>query len=357
MKGLLRDGLWIKKVPSVYTADQVSQWLSRIQYPKAESINPSQFEANLDNLRMLMQHQISRFPFENTPMHYTAEHRMDIGFDYLYQRLVIDGNGSYCLGNNGLFLQMIRGLGYRAYSSAGRINIGPPDAAPSFITFVHMVIFVQPIEGSNTTYFVDAAGGGSCLTQPILLGDGESVMGATPSEKHSLVRTSRQESSLATRPDMPSYDPDLKVEWRLLVTHLKASGESSTRILNAFIEEEYFSEDYQTTNVGVYTREDDIFWLGVVCSKCFFLDEKESEEVERQQTMFEIQGVCTTSTKYLGRLAIEGKTIKRHVGLRTEVVKTMQTELDRLEGLREWFNIDIHPDAVKHMKGRVPAYE
>ncbi|KAK1216613.1 hypothetical protein PQX77_020733 [Marasmius sp. AFHP31] len=282
---------------------------------------------------------------------------MDIGFDYLYQRLVVDGNGSYCFGNNGLFLQMIRGLGYRAYSSSGRINTGPPDAPPSFLAFVHMVIFIQPIEGSNTTYFVDAAGGGSSLTQPILLENGESVMGATPSEKHTLVRASRPESSLATRPDTSSYDPDLKVEWRLLVTHLKASGESSTRILYAFIEEEYFPEDYNTANIGVYTKEDDIFWLGVVCSKCFFLDERESEEVERQQARLETQGIRTASIKYLGRLAIEGKTIKRHIGWRTEVVKTMQTELDRLEGLKEWFNIDIHPDAVKHMKGRVPAYE
>lgn len=38
---------------------------------------------------------------------------MDISPEGLYQRLVVEGKGSYCFGMNGLFLQMIRGLGYR----------------------------------------------------------------------------------------------------------------------------------------------------------------------------------------------------------------------------------------------------
>ncbi|KAL0566639.1 hypothetical protein V5O48_015369 [Marasmius crinis-equi] len=292
-------------------------------------------------------------------MHYTAEHEMDISLDYLYQRLVVNGNGSYCFGMNGLFLQMIRGLGYRAYSSSGRINTAPGDAPPNFLAFVHMVLFIQPIEGSNVTYFVDAAGGGSSLTQPMLLGDGESVLGATPSEKHTLIRTSRTESSLATRSDVSSTDPDLKVEWRLLVTHLKDSGDSSMRVLYSFIEDEYFWTDYKTANIGVYTLKEDIFWLNVVCSKCFFLNNEESEEVELQQGRLTASEEVTAGgpIKYLGRLAMEGKTIKRHIGTRTEVVENMETELDRLEGLKKWFNIKIHPDALKHMKGRVPAYE
>lgn len=59
-----------------------------------------------------------------------------------------------------------------------------------------MVIFVQPVEGSNTTYFVDASGGGSGLTRPVPLLDGAEVMGASSTEWHSLVKAARADSSL-----------------------------------------------------------------------------------------------------------------------------------------------------------------
>ncbi|KAG7095709.1 hypothetical protein E1B28_006423 [Marasmius oreades] len=354
MKGLLHDRLWIKKVPSVYSAEQVSKWLSKIQYPQAKAIDPSKFEPNLDNLRVLVRHHIAAFPFENTPMHYTPERTMDIGFDYLYQRLVVNNGGSYCFGMNRIFLQMIRGLGYRAYSGSGRINTGPPDSPPNFLPFTHMLLFIQPIDGSNATYFVDASGGGSSLTQPILLVDGESVMGSTPSEKHVLIRTARSESSLASS---LSGDSELKVEWRLLVNHLKDSGATSTRIMYSFVEVEFFEADYEAANILVYNKKEDIFWNNVVCAKCFFLDDKQMEEIERQPSLFTANdGANVWERPYLGRLALEGRTIKRHVGIKTEVLKTMESELDRLEGLKEWFNIDIDPTAVKHIKGRVPAY-
>ncbi|KAF9260736.1 arylamine N-acetyltransferase 1 [Marasmius fiardii PR-910] len=350
MKGLLRDGLWIKKIPSVYSDQQVSKWLSRIQYPQAEQVVPSNFDPDLNKLCVLLQHHIVAFPFENTQMHYTAEHAMDIGFDYLYERLVVNANGTYCFGMNRLFLQMIRGLGYRAYSGSGRINTGPPDSPPKFLPFTHMLLFIQPAEGSNVTYFIDASGGGSSLTQPILLADGESVMGSTPSEKHILVRTSREESSLEVS---PSGDSGLKVEWRLFVNHLKDSGAISARIMYSFIEDEFFHVDYEAANVSVYNKKEDIFWNNVVCAKCFFLDDQQMEEIERQPSLLTAEDVW--KRPYLGRLALEGRTIKRHIGKRTEVLKTMETELDRLEGLKEWFGIEI--DSVKHMKGRVPAYD
>ena len=85
---------------------------------------------------------------------------------------------------------------FRAYSGAGRINTSEGANHPEFIAFVHMVVFVQPTEGSNTTYFVDASGGGSGLVRPLPLLDGAEVMGTSPTERHSLIKTARSDSSL-----------------------------------------------------------------------------------------------------------------------------------------------------------------
>lgn len=66
----LRGDLWIKRVPSVYTPDQISNWLKRIGFPGAASDDTvTNFEASLDNLSILLRLHLIAFAFENTPMH------------------------------------------------------------------------------------------------------------------------------------------------------------------------------------------------------------------------------------------------------------------------------------------------
>jgi arylamine N-acetyltransferase len=139
------------------------------------------------------------------------------------------GNGSYCFGLNGLFFQMLKGLGFRCvyttlniqfclilgrvYAGSGRINEQAPGVPPIFHAFVHMILFVQPIEGSNTTYFVDVGAG---PVRPILLEEGEMVMGASPTEHHVLTRTARVESSLGEPTGMESLKKSSSFHRRVL---------------------------------------------------------------------------------------------------------------------------------------------
>ncbi|KAF5371107.1 hypothetical protein D9758_004100 [Tetrapyrgos nigripes] len=362
MDGQLRDGLWIKHVPSVYTPLQVCQWLSRIRYPKVFSEKSlSTFPTDLDNLRLLVRLQLVTFPFENTEMHYTEGKTMDISPEGVFQRTVIDGKGSYCFGLNGLFLQMIRGLGYRTYSSAGRIN-GGPASSPVFFPFVHMVLFVQPVGGSNATYVVDAAGGGSAPTCPILLGDGQIVMGSSPTETHTLTRAARSDSSLESLPGSGTVE----VEWRLTVRQLKHSSYSE-RLLYSFIEDEFFPADYAAANIWVYR---DLlrgpFYENVVCNKCFWLTADEVKMVledldaaaQSSDLPLHTQNLVFSQSQrkpYLGRFAMEGNTVKKYVGAHSEVVKTFHTEVERAQVLFDVFGIRIAHRELPHILGRVPA--
>ncbi|KIK57648.1 hypothetical protein GYMLUDRAFT_228617 [Collybiopsis luxurians FD-317 M1] len=372
--GLLRDGLWIKSVPSLYDSKQASEWLSRINYPGNWSAdNISEFPATLDNLSLLIRLQIVAFAFENTAMHYTSHHSMDISLPTLYQRLVVQGKGSYCFGMNTFFLQMIRALGYRAYSSAGRINTADADTPPRFLTFVHEVLFVQPIPDSNITYMVDASGGGSCLTRPILLKHGAKVLGATPSEWHTLVKTARSESSLARSPN--STEPP-GVEWRLIVSRESNGDKSaSSRIMYSFIEDEFFTMDYESSNIGIYTgawsSKESLFVDNIVCGRCFWLTDEEMEEefkenypVQANSSEGDVYSAGsiprwdgTLMSRYLGRLGLHKNELKRHVGTRSETVKTFHTELERIDILREYFGIDIPAVDIEHIRGRTPALQ
>lgn len=70
--GTLRDGLWIKKVPSKYTPEQVAKYLSVVGYEPsydAEAISSGKFPTNLETLARVTRLHMLTFPFENTAMH------------------------------------------------------------------------------------------------------------------------------------------------------------------------------------------------------------------------------------------------------------------------------------------------
>ncbi|KAF8189485.1 arylamine N-acetyltransferase 1 [Mycena galopus ATCC 62051] len=340
-RGQLRGGLWIKRTTSVYSPAQVNRWLSKIKYPG----DLSSFQPSLDNLCLLARLSLTTFPFENTPMHYTADHWMDITYESLYHRMVeSEGNGSYCFGLNGLFFQMLKGLGFRVYAGSGRINEQPPGAAPIFHAFVHMILFVQPTEGSNTTYLVDVASGPVC---PILLEEGEMVMGASPSEHHVLTRTARADSSLESS---PNSEAPQKFEWRLESVHgaKDHTQPKSTRVMYSFIEDEFFDADFKGFNYSVVGLTAGLFWENVVCTKYFWMTDEEIREFDEAVD----PATLTSLTRYMGRLAMAGDALRRHIGTRTAVLRVMKTEVERAEALKEFFGIDITHDDLKHIRGR-----
>lgn len=150
----------------------------------------------------------------------SPDHSMDVTHKGAFKRLVLEHKGSYCFGQNGVFLGMLRALGYRyvhmhdhpfdisdqytcpilrAYSGAARVNTTPENGAqPNYTSLSHMVIFVQPNQGSSQTYVVDVGFGSSGLVRPILLSDASDnvVLGMSPSEKHRLTRSPHPSSSL-----------------------------------------------------------------------------------------------------------------------------------------------------------------
>ncbi|KAJ7625906.1 hypothetical protein FB45DRAFT_922607 [Roridomyces roridus] len=342
-KGQLRGGLWIKKESSVYSPEQVAQWLKKIGYPG----DPESFEPSLDNLCLLARLNLTTFPFENTPMHYTKGNSMDITYEGLFKRLVAPSEsgdaGSYCFGLNGIFFQMLRGLGFRVFSGSGRINEQPPGSPEIFHAFVHMILFVQPIEGSNETYFVDVGAG---PVRPMLLEDGECVPGSSPSESHILMRTGRTDSSLESS---PSFQGPEKFEWRLKSVHTKDStGSPTTRVLYSFIEDEFFDADYKSFNYSVLGLRAGLFWENVVCTKFFWMSDEEVRHVDGKVNVAALMPL----TRYMGRLAMAGDAVRRHLGTETTVLRVMKTEEERMEALKEFFNIKIPVESLKYIRGR-----
>ncbi|KAJ8082770.1 hypothetical protein PM082_008626 [Marasmius tenuissimus] len=342
MTGTLADGRWIKKMPSPYSKTQVLDWLSYIGYdvtPAVESfVENDTFPANLENLTVIQRLHLLAITFENTSMHYSANHTMEVDPQAVFQRLIKDKQGSYCFGKAGLLFGMLRVLGYRVYAAQGRINktFMKPGASPEFTPQQHMVLFVQPVPESNTTYLVDVGFGGSGIVRPMLLSDADDnvVDGATPTEKHRLRKGVLPGSSTG------------QIVWKLECLHVKenrvAEDESNWKWLFSFDEVERYPQDIECSNYFVSTfGSGTMFAHNVVCLKYFWLDEEQLQKPNEE--------------RFLGSISLLGGMIRRNLGSRSEVVKELKTEEERIEAIREYFGIDVDKKGTEHIRGRAAA--
>lgn len=269
---------------------------------------------------------------------------MDISADSIFQRLVVERKGSYCFGLNGLFLDMLRGLGYRAYSGSGKINDpSAPHETPKYFSFVHMVLFVQPMNDCSDTYLVDVGCGGNGLSRPILLScDPHNVVtGVSPTEKHRLTRGSRPQSSLDSGPE--------GTEWRLEALQEKGP-DSKWRIVYSFLEDEFFETDYTAMNFGVSSSPGGFFVDNLVYGRNFWLTVDEARELGANDS-----DRNSFLTRYMGRIGMRGGVFTRHIGSGSEVIRTATTELEQRDILRELCGIDIPIEDLENVTGRTAA--
>ncbi|KAF5354216.1 hypothetical protein D9756_006927 [Leucocoprinus leucothites] len=345
--GTLRDGVWIKRVPSRFTPNQLADYLSAIGYDPlydTESISSGAFPINPETLERLVRLHLLTFPFENTSMHYTAEHDMEVTPELLLPRFVQDKNGSYCFGHNGVMLEVLRGLGFRAYAVGARVNQAPTGSPYAFGAYTHLILLVQPSSDDNQTYVIDVGIGSACLMRPLLLSTDPNniVYGLTETERHRLAFEPNPNSSLSSSPDM---SVNAGGQWNIEVGHRKSldAPEIWGRQF-AFTESECWHPDIAFSSFVVSKRPGPyMFWNHVTCVKVFTVDEgPENERLEK-------------SKRPMYRIILHGKEVKKSYGVESELLRIFGTELDRIQALREIFGIKLRDEDEVYIKGRAAA--
>ncbi|CAA7270417.1 unnamed protein product [Cyclocybe aegerita] len=279
-RGTLLNGAWIKKVPSYYSPAQAVQFLECMNLDLGlgeEEIAKGTAPTSQEALTRIVERFLITFPWENTQMHYSAEHLMDVSPEGLFNRMVVEKKGgSYCIGLNGLLLGMLRALGYRAYCSIAKANYGPIGGPLDYVPPTHRIIFVQPQAHSNQTYLVDT-GHGFGLSTPILLSNEEdnTVQSLNSFEKLRLTRTPHPSSSLESS---PGSEASTEIKWNLEAYQKKKDSLGSDwRVLYSFSEEEFHEEDFEAASFLISKRPvlRGLFWHHVVCTKNFVVPEEE----------------------------------------------------------------------------------
>ncbi|PFH49729.1 hypothetical protein AMATHDRAFT_62578 [Amanita thiersii Skay4041] len=355
LNGTLRDGLYIKHMPSCYSSLQAAQYLDRIGFSPAEYVSEAviaagKFPATLENLERIMRLHSCTVPFENTEIHYSPEHIVGVDPQYLFRRLVDEDMGSDCLGLNLFLLGILRRLGYRGYNVAARVNLNGKADSHEISSSIHLMILVQPFASSNLTYLVDVAFGPTS-TSPILLSDAEDniVTGISSTERIRLRRWVDPRSSLETRPGLT------KQNWVVEVQHLKGKdldpATTSWTPFFMFPEQEFYAQDIIDGSFVVSLEPSGILYKNLMIVKHFLLDEEgkmifDSSPMERRKG--------DIIKRDLGRVVLFGPQLKFITGPQSQV-RELKSEQERVQVIRDTFGIMIEDDEIRFMEGRDAA--
>lgn len=303
----------------VYSDDQLQRYFSRIEFEKPRpSREETRTQAGLAYLTSLQKHQLSHVPFEDLYLHYTTHPHISLDPDHLYEKIVGRRRGGYCMENNGFFNTVLRSLGYDVYSAGARINNnmnsgreveygGWYDICSNEYEGLtaaernrgHMINLVN-LDGQ--AYMVDVGFGADGPLQPMPLKDGHVQSGLEP---HSM------------RLRLENIAQNTCSSQRLWVYQHRRDDQSPWEPLHCFSELEFIPQDYEVMNYATSTLRTSLFTYQVVC------------------TQISLEGEAVVGVDIL-----VGNQVKRRLkGGRVEHLATCETEKQRVDALRKYFNI------------------
>ncbi|KAJ6024048.1 N-acetyltransferase family protein [Penicillium herquei] len=300
-----------------YTQEQLVQYFDRISLPQkwressvVKERAGADSEDSLAFLKALQRYQVAAVPFENLNLHYSVQRHISIDVQKIFEKIVTSNSerGGYCMENNTLFGTVLRSLGYNVTSVGGRVNeAAQPTAAsknwrgPKYDGWNHMVNIVK-IGGEK--YLIDVGFGSNGPHQPVPL---------TPEFKFHNV--GEQYGRLQYGPISQHTSKDQSL-WQYEI----CNGGGDWAPAYSFTETEFLPEDFTMINYYMSTSRDSWFTFYVVCVR-MILDE--------------------TGDNVVGDYTLFNDSLKQRLGATSEVLRTLNSDEERVAALAKTFNIHI----------------
>ena len=123
-------------------------------------------QPTLERLHALTRAHTQSIPFENLDV--LAGVPVSLELDDIFRKLVLRRRGGYCFEHNGLFMWVLKQLGYRVSAMGARVRLHTPDRA-DIPGRTHLFLRVQ-LDGQD--WLTDVGFGGFSLTSALLWQDG-----------------------------------------------------------------------------------------------------------------------------------------------------------------------------------------
>ena len=225
----------------------------------------------------------------------------------------------------------------RVYAAPARVNnFQPPSTDIDFSPSGHMVIIAQPLSDSLSsgsaspdTYLVDVGFGGAGPARVIPLIEGIEVKGTSHPEIHRLTRGRHPLCSI--EPIEGQEDPEL--EWRL--EHRCGTYQPDWRVLYQFSLKESYQGDRLAMAFATAGQPGiGPFWFDIMAVRYLPLEDSDDEDS-------------------LSRLIIFKNRVSRRIGDKIEKLAEFGTEIDRIQGLKQYIGITIPEENVANIRGRL----
>lgn len=320
-----------------YTASQIKQYYERINLPQTHRHEPgpasskiaSKTETGLEFLSALQRHNLASIPFENLDLHYSTHHRVSIDAEELFDKQVSRkrgkaGRGGYCMENNAVLANVLRGLGFNVISTGCRISSSvstgedTPLAGVTFSGLSHMVNLVSFSDQPDLKYHVDVGFGSGGPTFPIpLRHDEEGRLNVEPNQYSRLIH---------------SRIPGTTSDQKLWVYEKRNGADQNFSPCYSFGEAEFLEADFKVMNHWTSTSEESWFTQIPVCVKMILDDKGEA---------------------VVGNIQIFKSDFKKRVRGDLEISRELTSESDRIEVLEQEFGIVLDDGERNGIRGMV----
>ncbi|KAI5362004.1 Putative arylamine N-acetyltransferase, papain-like cysteine peptidase superfamily [Septoria linicola] len=312
-----------------FSEEQIHQFYDRIELPQRYRYTPgeeskavAQGPAGLEILAALQRHTLATVPFENLALHYSRTKIVDIHPELLFQKIVSNnaGRGGYCMETNSLFGAVLRTLGFKLYSTSGRVNSaaspnGEVGDKAMYYGFAHYINIVT-IDGMR--YHVDVAFGAGGATRPLPLQDGKVHLNMRPSQEVRLRYGSIAETESDTK---------------LWIFERRNRPQDPWSPNYCFLDrEEFIPADFEMMNYFTSTSRMTFFTYTILVVK-FALSEDQSE--------------------IIGETVLYGNRLFKRIAGKKEFDVQLSTESERIEALERDFGIRLNENQQSGILGMV----
>ncbi|KAJ5701095.1 hypothetical protein N7488_008643 [Penicillium malachiteum] len=339
---------------SAFTPAQLTKYLEYMALPATYSPylnDPESFPKTEEALTALFRCQITRFPYDNLTLHYTATEIVDITPESIYRKFMEagdsqpSGRGGYCLECSIFFNHVLRGLGFSVYTTGcrnrARVN-GIPGGefkgwcvismsnlnnslipAKINITRTHIVNIIELPTGQQ--YHVDVAFGGDGPTRPIPLISGSSIQNLGTQEVR-LVHGNIPKQS--------------RKEQKLWIYQYRNSADRDWNSFYSFGEFEFFEDDFEVINR--YTS-----WEAVARGNQWIVKFLRGGETGAFPVLpgelphTNGHAGDDSMVQIVGKIMYVNGVVKLNMGGKTRVIDSLETQEEKLAGLKKWFGFSF----------------
>ncbi|KAJ5160860.1 uncharacterized protein N7482_007864 [Penicillium canariense] len=322
-----------------YTDTQLEIYLTRLAYVPAAKTGDSlvqdvrhRIETDaFGTLSELQRRHLAAIPWGNSGLHYSQHHTISLHPESLFEKMVERRLDGYCMENTGIFLIVLRSLGYVVYATGARVSQAAATRVDNglYSAFEHMVLIVT-IDGakymvsarhhftnlaSTNNCQVDVGFGNNCATAPLHLHEGATATWIGRSEMR-LIRESIAEFT----------DKSQKV-W---IYQTRYNPESSWLPNICFSEVEFLPQDFGMMNFSVSQKATSWFKQTFVCMRMI---------------------LSPTGKEIIGQCIMAGKEVKRRIHGQTEILQVLQSEEDRVQALAKYFDMHLRDSEIHGIQG------